>query len=357
MLKEIGSNFWLTPIKKEKTRINTSIFNTDFDDIVLMSSGRNAISQVLQDITINKMIALLPSFTCESVIEPFIKFGFKVYFYQIDKTATIDCDSFKESCLKWQPSVVLIHSYYGFDTSSSIKEFLDEIKKQGTVIIEDITQTLYSNFLRLPSDYIIGSFRKWAGIPDGGFALKRIGSFITHPNKNDEATTRAKIDAMQCKYDYMVLNKGDKETFLKKYADAEELLEEQNDLYKMSMLSILEQANLDIPFLKANRRNNFDCLLKKINNPNITPLFNNLPTNVTPLYFPVFCSKKRTTFQKFLRDNNIYAPIVWPQSKYVSNASKDVVFLYENLLCIPCDQRYTIEEMEYVSRIINEWRP
>ena len=356
MLKEIGSNFWLSSDNDNLTELDTGIFNAEFDDFVLLSSGRNAISLVLNDISDEKKIALLPAFTCDSVIEPFVNCGYQINFYQLLDDMAIDKESFVYDLRKLKPSVILIHNYFGFNTSKSLISELECIKKQNRItIIEDITQTLYSSFSRLPSDYVVGSFRKWAGIPDGGFALKQKGLFNKKPDEEDTLLANEKIKAMKMKRDFILFNIGKKDDFLRTFVNAEDLLEKQNALFLMSDFSKKVQANLDISFLKERRRDNCLFLLSNINNPTINPLFCSLPNDVVPLYFPVFCNGDRTSFQNYLRDNNIYAPVVWPKSKYVNRANNCVKHLYNSLICIPCDQRYGREEMEFVVKIINKW--
>ena len=80
MLKEIGSNFWISPedMKYETTFIEPSALGLWGNDYAWLSTGRGAIRFVLKTIEesnpfINK-VALIPSFTCHTVIEPFLEY-------------------------------------------------------------------------------------------------------------------------------------------------------------------------------------------------------------------------------------------------------------------------------------------
>lgn len=354
MLKEIGSNFWITPEEKNSIDIDRSIFNTYYEDEVFTSSGRSAISLILSDIENNVKKALLPSFTCESVIDPFIRQDYQVCYYHITANGTISQKLFLEDLQNNQPSVVFIHNYFGFNTTSEITELIPEIRKRGIIVIEDITQTLYSEFLRSSADYYIGSFRKWAGIPDGGFALKATGRFRNKPKTEDSQLAELKLNAMRAKYDYLFHGTGDKNSFLRMFAEAEDFLERQDKIYQMSSVSRREQASLKISDLKKRRIDNFRFLLNNIPGSNVLPLFDELPEKVVPLYFPVLCKQERHIIQTKLRDNQIFAPIVWPKPDFMTEHYCGSDHLYENLLCIPCDQRYGIEEMERISSIIGD---
>lgn len=348
MVFEIGSNFWINPnIDKPNAEIDTKEFGIDFEDIVFTGSGRSAIKLVLSDID-KRTTALLPSFTCDSVIEPFISNGYNVSYYDLNEDLSVDRESFLRTIETVQPDVVLVHSHFGFNTLSNITDVLSGLKETGVVVIEDLTQSLYSKTPRINSTYYIGSLRKWAGLPDGGFASKSRGSFINHPTATDDAFERIKTAAMIAKYEYLFCQKGGKEEFLKKYADAESLLEQQGEVYLISKSSRIEQANLEIEDLINRRRENYLFLTGGLDKSLITPLFNELPLDVVPLYFPFFCKGDRQRIQTVLRQNDIYAPIIWPKPLSIDKCSESVTSLYSDLLCIPCDQRYQKRDMERI---------
>lgn len=354
MLSEIGSNFWLPQGEKTEAGIKDSLFNATFEDKVFTSSGRGAISLVLEEQNENSNRALLPSFTCESVIEPFIRHGYEVAFYSVGKTLNVDRELFLDEVRKADSDVILIHNYFGFNTTSEIRDLIPELRKEGIVVIEDITQSLYSCFGRLKADYFVGSFRKWDGIPDGGFVLKVNGKIENEPTKEDTALAEMKVAAMKAKYEYLFHNQGEKESFLKLFAEAENLLENEQGVYKMSDFSQRVQANIRIEKIKEARRRNYLHLLEKIGS-SVDQLFQTLPEDVTPLYFPVVCKNRRTELQIWLRSNRIYAPVVWPKPESITGELQDADFYYDKLLCIPCDQRYGTDEMARIASAINLW--
>ena len=355
MLNEVGSNFWLPQGNKLQSEIDGQIFQIDYSDHVYTSTGRSAISLILTELENEEKRVLLPYFTCESVIEPFLKQGYNLFFYHINNDSTITRDRFLEDLKTADPTVVLIHNYFGFDTISEIRDIISTIREKGTIVIEDLTQSLYSGFPRLSADHYVGSFRKWDGIPDGGYALTAKGYFTKKPVEEDKNLVEAKIKAMEAKFNYLFKHKGEKKAFLQMYSDAERILEEQTMIYKMAAASCVEQANLDISALCNKRRYNFTFLLNELCNSHIKPLFKTLPNGIVPLYFPVICEGLRDSLQVYLRDNSIYAPIVWPKAKYITRKQNNEDYLYENLICIPCDQRYGKEEMEYVISTLNRF--
>lgn len=354
MLSEIGSNFWLSPDAKKESGIDVSIFNVSYEDSVFTSSGRGAVSLILSEQKSHSRRALLPSFTCESVIEPFVRKGYDVEYYSVGESLVVSEERFTAEVKLSRPDVILVHNYFGFDTASGISEILSDLMSEGITVIEDITQSLYSSFCRLPADYLTGSFRKWAGIPDGGFALKSKGKFGNRPDKEDCRLTEAKKTAMEAKYAYLFNGIGNKEDFLKKYAEAESLLENEEAVYGMSGFSVLQQANLDVRFLRERRRSNYLKLANEVGKV-VRPLFTVLPDDVVPLYFPVLCGGRRKELQSLLRSNCIYAPVVWPKPPVITSSMEKADCFYNDLLCIPCDQRYGRDEMEKIVSVIDEW--
>ena len=292
MLSEIGSNFWISPSEgKQGKPIGSPLqFGYRGSDYVWMSTGRSATSLVLQTIEkrnpeCNK-VALLPSFTCHTVFEPFIAFGYEIHTMSLNmdlSTESGDIIRFQE---KYNASVVLVHRYYGFDTLPYFDNTVKLLQKKGVVVIEDCTQCLYSSFPSSNADYIVASIRKWCGVPDGGFAICKEGCFSIKPEKTDDKMVEAKRIASELKYQYLFEGNGDKPTFKAKYREAESLLDNQKDYFTIGSLSASIQAELDTESLKKKRRDNYKVLQEGIQNQKgIRIIFDSLPVDVVPLYF------------------------------------------------------------------------
>ncbi len=358
MQKEIGSNFWLTPdeIKSEGAVESPSLFGINGSDFVWLSSGRSAIAMAIEDI-LNKnphfpKTVCLPSFTCSSVYEPFYRQGFKVKTYSLDKNLQVISTELIEQIRNTEAKVVLIHRYFGFDTIPDFDKTVEHLHNEGIIVIEDVTQCLYSGFDHSEADYCLGSIRKWCGVPDGGFIITKKGSFQYKPKKHNERCETLKVEASLKKYYYITENKGSKNEFLKLYSEAETALGDVNQYYAISPVSESVQANLDIQDLKEKRRSNYLTLLNALKHcVDVKPVFTSLPENVVPLYFPVRCDN-RSKVQTALREADIYAPVVWPKEDDCPETSGAADDLYGNLLCLPIDQRYDADDMARMADVI-----
>lgn len=76
---------------------------------------------------------------------------------------------------------------------------------------------------------------------------------------------------------------------------------------------------------------------------------NNIGYFTYPLLFE--SSKKRNTIRQILIKYNIYCPIYWPL--YFDNKNKCNHYIENHILCIPIDQRYNINNMKFITNIIN----
>ena len=113
--------------------------------------------------------------------------------------------------------------------------------------------------------------------------------------------------------------------------------------------------NTDIKKLSKKRIKNYLYLLENLKDiEGIEILFENLGECIVPLYFPIYIKdNKRERFRKKMAENNIYCPIIWPISDYVKDKiDEETLKVYDEILCIPCDQRYEQEEMKKISKII-----
>lgn len=360
MLSEIGSNFWLDPnqVQAEKQLGTPSQYNCEGEDFVWLSTGRSAIKFVIKTIEKRKpnikKIAVLPSFTCDTVFEPFINAGYQVCYYPIKHDLRTTSDAIMETVLNNEASIVLFHRYFGFDTlDGQVDRMCEILRSLGKITIEDCTQNLYSDIHRAQSDFTIGSIRKWTGTPDGGFAVCREGRFDNKPTTPDVVLEKAKMEASFAKYRFLYEHEGDKNEMLSMYRKAEDILNNQSIIYSLSDMSAKVQANLDKGELVLKRRENFDILSKNLTKQ-LKQVFHLGKKVEVPLYFPVLVND-RASLQKHLVQNSIYAPVVWPKDERQPLQCEGAEDAYQNLLCIPIDQRYDADDMNRIVEVINEF--
>jgi len=342
---EIGSEFWMP------CDVTLSIYSKSWlpkgKDYTFTFSGRTAIETVLNDIGSAVKKALIPSYCCDSMIEPFQAAGIAVDFYdvriadsfEINLAIPTDCD------------VLLWCNYFGFQ-SNYPKDIVLAFQKRGGIVIEDITHSLLSEKQCLEnSNYLVASLRKWGPLLSGGFCSKRNGNFTTKPTLTPaHEFLEAKRNAMRLKAQY--LSDGDrkkKTQYMQLFAESNHWLVEHYSRLTMDEESqyMLSRWNLDK--IRVRRRKNAQAIYKELTGSKvITPLFP-LSKMDCPLFVPVIVkSGVRETIRQRLIAEEIYCPIHWPHPQAECNSN-----LYDLEISLICDQRYSEQDMNRITSAIN----
>ena len=356
MKNEIGSNFWIT------SRQYQSIVHSSSDDepqlwgsnITFLSTCRSAISSALSSIEGDSpKVALLPAFTCHSVLHPFLEMGYKVFPYRVNTDLSIDPEAFIADVRIYHPSVVLVHSYFGFNTTGNLQSIVDQLKAKGVFIIEDLTQRLFSTFESQPSNCQVGSIRKWMPIPDGAF----ISTVLSDTIDEDKELVQAKMEAMMAKGDYIVEDKGEKSAFRQLLKDAEDLLDSRTRSYRMSKASRLIFNSYDLHELAKRRSDNYRYLVRGMRDfEDLEILFPDLDDATVPFLLPVLVKKNRKALQQYLASKEIFPTVIWACPQHFRNLiDKQAQYVYDSILCFHCDQRYNVEDMQRIYIEINNY--
>lgn len=356
MRNEIGSNFWIT------SRQYDSIIRSSADvepklwgsSNTFLSTCRSAISAAIRSIDNDtSKVALLPAFTCHSVIHPFLENGYKVFPYRINTDLSIDPETFIEDLKFYKPSVVLVHSYFGFDTTGNLRSVVDELKTKGVFIIEDLTQRLFSTFESLPSNCQVGSIRKWMPIPDGAF----ISTLLSDTIDEDTDLVHAKLEAMMAKGEYIVDEKGEKSAFRQLLKDAEDLLDSRTRSYKMSKASKMIFNSYNLHEFAQRRTDNYRILIRGLRDfEDLKIIFPELDNETVPFLLPVHVKKNRKELQQYLASKDIFPTVIWACPQHFTNLiDRQARFVYDSILCFHCDQRYGIEDMQRICVEVNNY--
>ncbi|MFW3480840.1 hypothetical protein ACRCJP_08700 [Aerococcus urinaeequi] len=344
---EIGSEFWWdSDLITSSDAVCEKISNNNY---IYTESGRGAINLILENLDDHVKGVQLPSYICESVIQPFLENNYNIFFYNVNLDLSVDINSIKNMD---KTSVFFHLGYYGFYTNSEIKNIVNKMEKD-LILIEDKTHTLLSQSDIDNSKYTVASLRKWLGLPSGGFAT---GLNIKPVLTTSTIISELRKKALILKEDYIKNDVQNKAKFLKMFDYAEVELDKCSKSYKIDSdsLNILKHTNFKN--ISDTRRENFLTLLRGLENVLVEPIFSELPDDVVPLFFPIY-SKQRNKLRNHLINNEIYCPIHWPKSEMVEGSiSDDVQKIYDEILSIPIDQRYGISEMERIIQIVNNWK-
>lgn len=331
-MKEIGSEFWLRYPTAPADRADSG---------VNLLSGRTALRFIIDDLRKRRNVrrVLLPSYCCESMILPFLQAGMKVDFYPVYRDlvgfpADADADA----------DAVLLLDFFGYTTPQTA-EIARLAKRQGMTVIYDATHKLDGNpAAEAWADYSFCSFRKWfycnyakAVRHDGDFAL-------TPPLPRYEAYEGLRDEAAREKEAYMVGETNDKESYLRKFRAAEEMLDGTSEIYGGAPAVFEPRGMIE------KRRENAAYLMRQLKGiPGITLWREELKDTDTPLFLPILVDPSlRGDLRSALIREQIYCPIHWPKSPYHGDCGE----LYDRELSLICDQRYDLTDMARMVGVI-----
>ena len=110
----------------------------------------------------------------------------------------------------------------------------------------------------------------------------------------------------------------------------------------------------DISFLKAKRRENLQVLLKGLQgSTRLSSPIRSVEAGDVPLFFPVY-ARDRSEVQAHLAQQEIYCPVIWPVPQGLVLQGTQAQYIYDHILCIPVDQRYTHRDMARILRCMEE---
>lgn len=309
-MKEIGNFF----------ELETASFSTKLlKNKILVNSGRNALRYIIKLYKIKEVF--VPAYTCQFVWLTLKEEGCEINFYHIDKNFMPTTDFDKNS-------YVIYSNYFGICDKQ-----IDQLKQKYKNLIIDNAQAFYSQQMGLTSFY---SIRKFFGVPDGGLV------FCNNKNRlNLEKSTSYNrcihlLKAYDKGYDTSYIN------FLKNELEIDKL-----PLQEMSNLTKALLQNINYNKAKKIRLKNFNFLHQTLKNSNELKI--NLANGDVPMFYPYLINNSQKLREK-LKNNSIFLTDCWPQiEKYLS---KYELYLKQNLILLPIDQRYGIKEMKFILKNI-----
>jgi len=309
-------------------------------EVRFMMSGRCGIFLCLEDLrlTDEKKVAYVPRYTCETVLAPFAKAGYELMFYDVDERL----HSIFDPAALDRISVISLCGYFGF--CSYDREFVRSCRERGVAVFEDVTHSLFSvDGIDPLCDYAAGSFRKWMGVPCGGFAVKRKGRFG--------------VPSLPVHQRHLELRRRYIEEGGDVFWEGERLLRQIFDRYAGDPESerLMRQADLDR--LRRIRRENYALLLEQIpaDPTGFRPVFPVLTGDAVPCNFPVYADD-RERFREFLAQQGVRTTVYWPVGPLVDLEGHETVrYIYDHIVSIPCGQLLDADAMRRTAQAMNSY--
>jgi len=307
-MKEIGGYFGLEPL----------ISREYYPDLIALNNARNALVYLLKARSIRKLY--IPYFLCDSVSKVCDREGCPYEYYHIGRD--------------FLPV---------FEKTPADGEFLYVVNFYGQISDEKITELkrLYKNvifdnvqaFFQRPVAGIdtVYSCRKFFGVPDGGYLSSdaRLDELIPKDTSKDRMKHilgRFEGSAGEYYADF----KANDHSFV------------ELELREMSALTHNILGAIDYDRVREEREVNYRTLESALGTVNHL----SLTAPVGPYCYPFYCENGMAVKQR-LAEKKIFVATLWPNVLEL-NGSIEKEYA-ENILPLPCDQRYTEEDMLFVA--------
>ncbi len=350
MIKEYGYEYdAVLNVELAKETAGRCISHFDHGAI-LLRSGRDALKAVAREY--GKSVAIVPALACDSMVVPFRLYGHRIAYYKLQNDYSIDYDDLLKILSEESGTLLFLYMNY-FGNLSITDDQLKFVKKHypNVVFIEDRTHDLiYKRQNSFYPDYTVASLRKWMNIPDGG--LFWTDKPLTNTVFSEDTTfseTRRKAQCMRAEF----FKNGD-ESVKTEYRRIFSTVTNQIDscplpgrmteyAYRMALATNWD-AMRDI------RERNATILIEQLSECEKVK-FIQKDTCKSNLYVPILIDK-RNLIQRNLASKGIFTTLIWPLNDKQKERCKIADYTERCMLGIPCDQRYSAEDMYFIAQEI-----
>jgi len=313
-MKEIGGYFGLETFTGREYH----------EGLLALNNGRNGLLYLLKARNIKKLY--LPWFLCDSVSNLCDRYGYSYEYYSIGRDFLPEFH--KELQADEHLYVVNFYGQLSNETAFGLK------KCYGNIIFDNIHA-----FFQRPAEGIdtIYSCRKFFGVPDGGYLAT--DAVLGEALPTDISRERMKHILGRFEgsaSDYYGDFKANDHSF------------GELELRSMSALTHNLLRAVDYEAVRRRRNENYALLDAALGKHNSLPL--TAPDG--PYAYPFYCPNGME-IKKMLAQKGIFVATLWPNVLGKENClEKD---LAENILPLPCDQRYDAEDMNRIIREVAEY--
>ena len=285
-------------------------------DGIRLNCGRNALAYIIRAKKIKKLY--IPKYMCDSCDKVLADNDVEVVYYHIGT-------DFKPIISSWNGCLYVVN-YYGQLSNEYLKSL-------GVNIIVDNAQAYFQK--PISGIDTLYTCRKFFGVADGA---------ILYTNKQIDIA----IQDQSCNRMNFLLGRYERTAgeFYQEYVDNNQLFKGE-PIKLMSKLTENLLHGIDYEMVKKRRTENFTYLHQKFSAINKLSL--SVPSG--PFMYPLYLTNGAKLRGK-LQEKKIFIPTLWPN---VCNLCSEIELEYDmakNILPIPVDQRYGIDEMKYIVSMV-----
>lgn len=287
---------------------------------IALNSGRFCLEYILRCRKYTKVY--VPYYTCDSAIEPIIKLGIQFEFYHINNEYHIIND------IALSEKEALIYTNYWGLQSEYCKKLALKYEKQ---LILDYTQAFFTKPINGIDTFY--SCRKFFGVPDGGYLYT--DAQADFDIEQDISYTR--MDSLVKRIDLSP------EAGYEDFRKCSETFHNMPICY-MSKFTKRMMTAIDYQKITKKRRANYEILRKSLGGKVLS-------SDDVPMIFPYETSNGQE-LRRHLIQEKIFVAKYWPNVEEWAGENALETWMANNILPLPIDQRYGVEDMNRIIKII-----
>ena len=296
---------------------------------IALNCGRGCLSYLIELRQIERI--WVPDYMCGSVPKLFRREGVEVLFYPVGMDMRPEYHVFSIAAKDW----IYLADYFGQLKEEDVREAI--LASDGRLIVDE-TQ----GFFRSPwrgADTLY-TCRKWFGVSDGGYLVTADGAALERTLPLDESHNRmgfllGRFERPASDY----------------YAEASR----NNDCFDSEPAKIMSPITqnilraVDYDAVKLRRDANWDVLDSAFSSINEFDLIKPEGAFMYPLLI-----KGAQRIRAKLIEQRIYIPCLWPDVAEIASNETAALRLARNVLPLPLDQRYGVDEMDLIVSMIEK---
>ena len=307
----LGLDTYMQPVLHEKA--------------VALNCGRNALAYLIRTRNIKSL--LLPKFLCDSISHICEREGISVRYYRINNQFLLD-DSVELKENEW----LFLVNYYGQLSNAVISSYVNRYKH---VIVDQAHSYFQLPLAGVDMMYVC---RKYFGVADGAFL------YTTEQTEQDFPLDQS--------FDRMRFLLGRYERSAAEFYSEYTLNNQRfavEPIKRMSLLTRNLLHGIDYERVYARRTENYRYLQNQLGKINELKLTTEEGTFMYPFKVP-----NGDRLRKQLQREKIYVPTLWPCVFRICSKEDIEYQMARDILPLPIDQRYDLNDMEYMTNKIFE---
>lgn len=290
---------------------------------IALNCGRNCLAYLFKSREIKKI--KVPYFICNSIVDVCSREGVEKSFYHIGLDFRPESD-LELSDDEW----LYLVNFYGQLDNDEIQRYVEKYRR---VIVDQANGYFEKPLYDVDTFY---TCRKWFGVADGAFLYT--DAMLEEKFPRDESFDRM----------HFLLGRYERTAgeFYSEY-NANNNFFATEPIKRMSMLTDNLLHGIDYESVETKRRENFKYLHNRLGG------INKLKVKPAIFMYPLMV-ENGALIRKMLQAKKIYIPTLWPTVFEVAKPEDTEYKMAENILPLPIDQRYGIEDMEYMVNCLLE---